>query len=111
MCKLNYNVVMIGTIMADIVPEKLYSKIYAFDRSFEGAVAATAAPIVGIIAENIFGFKGVASDKSSGENAIALANSLLGCCIVPWVMSCAFYSGLYWTFPKDKNFSKLQEKT
>ena len=31
-------------------------QIYAFDRSFEGAIAACGAPLVGIIAEKLFGF-------------------------------------------------------
>ena len=34
-------------MFADIVPEHLRSTVYAFDRSFEGAVAACAAPLVG----------------------------------------------------------------
>ena len=34
-------------MFADIVPEQLRSTVYAFDRSFEGAVAACAAPLVG----------------------------------------------------------------
>ena len=35
-------------MFADIVPEQKRSTVYAFDRSFEGAVAACAAPIVGL---------------------------------------------------------------
>jgi len=31
-------------------------QIYAFDRSFEGAIAACGAPLVGILAERLFGF-------------------------------------------------------
>ena len=34
-------------MFADIVPEELRSTVYAFDRSFEGGVAACAAPLVG----------------------------------------------------------------
>lgn len=36
-----------SAMFADIVPEHLRSTVYAFDRSFEGAVAACAAPLVG----------------------------------------------------------------
>ncbi len=36
-----------SAIFSEIVPEQLRSAIYAFDRSFEGAVGATAAPLVG----------------------------------------------------------------
>lgn len=44
-------------IFAEIVPEHLRSMIYAFDRSFETAIAASAAPIVGILAEKLFGWQ------------------------------------------------------
>ena len=36
-------------------------QIYAFDRSFEGAIAACGAPLVGILAERLFGFKACAA--------------------------------------------------
>ena len=36
-----------SAIFAEIVPEEKRSTVYAFDRSFEGAVAACAAPVVG----------------------------------------------------------------
>lgn len=36
-----------SAMFAEIVPEQLRSAVYAFDRSFEGAVGATAAPLVG----------------------------------------------------------------
>jgi hypothetical protein len=35
-------------MFAEIVPEHLRSVVYAFDRSFEGAIAACAAPLVGL---------------------------------------------------------------
>ena len=41
---------------AEIVPTRLRTFIYAFDRSFEMAVAACAAPVVGKLAESVFGF-------------------------------------------------------
>lgn len=34
----------------------VHVQIYAFDRSFEGAIAACGAPLVGILAERLFGF-------------------------------------------------------
>lgn len=36
-----------SAMFAEIVPEQKRSTVYAFDRSFEGAVAACAAPVVG----------------------------------------------------------------
>ena len=42
---------------ADIVPAHMRNLVFAFDRCFEGAVAACAAPLVGVLAEKRFGFK------------------------------------------------------
>ena len=44
-------------VFAEIVPPHLRNMIYAFDRCFEGAIAACAAPLVGVLAEAVFGFK------------------------------------------------------
>ena len=41
---------------ADIVPPHMRNLVFAFDRCFEGAVAACAAPLVGMLAEKRFGF-------------------------------------------------------
>lgn len=38
------------------VPPSQRNLIYAFDRTFEMALAALAAPLVGVIAERFFGF-------------------------------------------------------
>lgn len=42
---------------AEIVPPHMRNIVFAFDRCFEGAVAACAAPLVGALAEKRFGFK------------------------------------------------------
>jgi hypothetical protein len=39
--------------LRQIVPERLRTFIYSFDRSFEMAVAATSAPLVGLLAERL----------------------------------------------------------
>lgn len=92
-------------IFADIVPEDLYSKIYAFDRSFEGAVAATAAPMVGVISEKFFGFKGNAASGLGvdTDNASSLGNSLFVCLVVPWLLCFLFYYGLHAFYARDRN--------
>lgn len=98
-------------IFADIVPRALYSKVYAFDRSFEGAIAATAAPVVGIISERVFGFQGDVSSArgANSENAASLGKSLLVSLVVPWTLCFIFYSGLYWTYPKDRNVARRKQ--
>jgi hypothetical protein len=45
-------------VFAEIVPPAQRNLVYAFDRCFEGAVAACAAPLVGALAERMFGFSG-----------------------------------------------------
>ncbi|KAK9866373.1 hypothetical protein WJX84_011358 [Apatococcus fuscideae] len=97
-----------SAMFADIVPEQSRSTVYAFDRSFEGGVAALASPLVGLVAERCFGFRGSlaetaeASSAAAMRNAEALASSLLACLIVPWFLCLLFYTGLFWHFPRDK---------
>ncbi|KAL3153038.1 hypothetical protein ABBQ38_012062 [Trebouxia sp. C0009 RCD-2024] len=100
-----------SAMFADIVPEHLRSTVYAFDRSFEGAVAACAAPLVGLVAEQCFGFQGsVSTGEADVErdhtNARALGNSLLVCLLVPWSLCLLSYTGLYITYPHDKRNAK-----
>ena len=46
-------------------------QIYAFDRSFEGAIAACGAPLVGILAEQLFGFKACCCIPSALHDRVA----------------------------------------
>ena len=62
------------------------------------AIAACASPLVGIIAEKLFGFKGSAS-RGTGDvsedtaKAHALGNALLVCLVVPWALCLFVYTG------------------
>lgn len=66
-------------------------------RCFEGAVAACAAPLVGLLAEKVFGFRGTAT--RTGDRALDLAkanamgNALLCFLIVPWTLCLIAYCG------------------
>ena len=60
-------------MFADIVPEQLRSTVYAFDRSFEGAVAACAAPLVGRLLEQL--------------RVLRLLNLLLSVVLLPTALS------------------------
>jgi hypothetical protein len=96
-----------SAMFAELVPERLRTQIYAFDRSFEGAVAACGAPLVGITAERLFGFKGSIAEaveegpRGRAHAANALSNALLLCLLVPWTLCFLSYSFLYLTFPQD----------
>lgn len=93
-------------IFAEIVPVKQRNLVYSFDRCFEGAVAAFATPLVGSLSQNYFNFQG--SSRITGDpsvdvpNARALGNALLVFLTVPWTLCFLIYSGLHWTYPRDK---------
>ena len=97
-----------SAIFAEVVPDCLRSSIYAFDRSFETAVGALAAPIVGVLASKAFGFKGTleiapgASAAAIAANASALGSAIMAMLLAPWAFCLVFYSGLYWTLPRDR---------
>ncbi|KAK9835393.1 hypothetical protein WJX81_006954 [Elliptochloris bilobata] len=98
-----------SAMFSEIVPEQLRSAIYAFDRSFEGAVGATAAPLVGIIADRVFGYRGAVGHEADpalqAANANALGNSLMAVLGVPWFLCFCAYFLLYFTLPIDKRKS------
>lgn len=93
-------------IFSEITEPDSRNLIYAWDRSFEGAVAALAAPAVGILAEKLFDFKGDASATSSPEEnlskAISLGSALTIFTAVPWGLCALFFTALHFVYPGDK---------
>lgn len=73
----------------------------AHRRSFEGAVAACAAPLVGWLARYQFGFSGTAAvgpDPAENlANARSLGSALLAFTAVPWTLCLLFLTPLHWT--------------
>ena len=96
-------------IFSEIVPVRLRNLIYAFDRCFEGAVAAFATPFVGALSQHIFGFSGTSTVTGDPAvdvpNARALGNALLLFSVIPWTFCLLAYSGLHFTYPKDKRLA------
>lgn len=101
-------------IFAEIVPIRLRNLVYAFDRCFEGAVAAFATPFVGALSEKYFGFSGtstVSGDPTIDlSNARALGNALLVFSVVPWAFCLATYSGLHYTYPRDRRRAMAMDR-
>ncbi|XP_062196507.1 uncharacterized protein LOC133899532 [Phragmites australis] len=92
-------------IFAEIVPEKARTTVYALDKCFEAVFASFASPIVGVLAERVFGYKPVSSDTSvdtDRENATALAKAVYTEIAVPMAICCLTYSFLYCTYPRDR---------
>lgn len=76
-------------VFAEIVPPHLRNLIYAFDRCFEGAVAACATPFVGLLAEQIFGFT-VRNHSCCLWSDVHMLPPVLGCWPQPtFVLWCA----------------------
>lgn len=102
-------------IFAEIVPEKSRTSIYALDRSFESILSSFAPPVVGLLAQHVYGYKPVPKGSTLSEeiatdrgNAASLAKALYVAIIVPIALCCVIYSFLYRTYPRDKERAKMQ---
>ncbi|XP_050208278.1 uncharacterized protein LOC126657613 [Mercurialis annua] len=96
-------------IFAEVVPVRHRTMIYAFDRAFEGSLSAFAAPLVGILSENIFGYDSKSIDPINGsvQQATALSKGLLSMMAVPFGLCCLFYSPLYKYFKQDRENARM----
>lgn len=101
-------------IFAEIVPEKSRTSIYALDRSFESILSSFAPPIVGILAQHVFGYVPVKKGSTDSEeietdreNAISLAKALYTSIGIPFSICCLLYSILYWTYPRDRERARM----
>lgn len=105
-------------IFAEVVPAHARSLVYAFDRSFESALASLGAPLVGVLAEKAFHFQasgGTSARCADGERgpasgahadlgkAVALGDALVVFLTVPWTLCVIFYSLLHYTYPRDRD--------
>ncbi|XP_070024165.1 uncharacterized protein [Nicotiana sylvestris] len=98
-----------GPMFAEVVPSKHRTMIYAFDRAFEGSFSSFAAPIVGILAEKMYGYDAKSVDPLLGSTreALALSKGLFSMMVVPFGLCCLFYTPLYWTFKQDRENARL----
>ncbi|XP_060198853.1 uncharacterized protein LOC132627494 isoform X1 [Lycium barbarum] len=99
-------------IFAEIVPEKSRTSIYALDRSFESILSSFAPPVVGLLAQNVYGYKpvpeGTESIATDRGNAKALAQALFTSIGIPMALCCVIYSFLYCTYPRDKERAQME---
>jgi hypothetical protein len=92
------------------VPETARTTVYAIDRCLESVFASFAPPLVGILAERVFGYQPAASGTSvdvDRENAAALGKAVLAEVAVPIAVCCLTYSALYWTYPADRQRAQV----
>ncbi|KAE8665978.1 cell wall integrity and stress response component 3-like [Hibiscus syriacus] len=96
-------------IFAEIVPEKSRKSIYALDRSFETILASFAPPIVGILAQHVYGYKPIPKGSSDSieietdrKNNAPLAKALYTAIGIPFTICCTIYSFLYCIYTRDR---------
>ncbi|KAK9066903.1 hypothetical protein SSX86_014227 [Deinandra increscens subsp. villosa] len=92
-------------MFAEVVPSKHRTMIYAFDRAFEGSFSSFAAPMVGILAERIYGYDPKSVDPLTGstKEALALSKGLFSMMAIPFGLCCLFYTPLYRVFRRDRD--------
>ncbi|KAF0913183.1 hypothetical protein E2562_020349 [Oryza meyeriana var. granulata] len=98
-------------IFAEIVPEKSRTSIYALDRSFESVLSSFAPPIVGILAQRVYGYRPDDKGKSvqlDRENAASLAKALYTSIAIPFTICTSIYSFLYCSYPQDRERARMQ---
>ncbi|XP_027074457.1 uncharacterized protein [Coffea arabica] len=102
-------------IFAEIVPERARTSIYALDRSFESILGSFAPPIVGILAQHVYGYKPFPKGSTNSEeiemdreNAAALAKALYTAIGIPMAICISIYSFLYCTYPRDRDRARMQ---
>lgn len=85
------------------------------DRSFESVLSSFAPPVVGILAQHVFGYKPIQKGPSTDlkrietdrENAASLGKALYTAIGIPMAICCAFYSFLYCTYPRDRDRARM----
>ncbi|CAH2051317.1 unnamed protein product [Thlaspi arvense] len=98
-------------ILAEIVPPKHRTMIYAFDRALEVSFSSFGAPLVGIMSEKYFGFdaKGIDNIKDYGREAEALSKGIMWMMAVPFGLCCLCYTPLHFIFRKDKKIDSSKD--
>jgi MFS family permease len=111
-------------ILAEIVPPRAMTTVFALDQTFEAVLASFAPPVVGMLAERLYGYKLARSvtDAAGGgvdehaavdvemerHNATSLARAIYTSVAVPMALCCSIYSFLYCTYPRDREAARAE---
>ncbi|KAL3733171.1 hypothetical protein ACJRO7_022662 [Eucalyptus globulus] len=81
-----------------LIPQKSRTSVYALDRSFEAILSSFAPPIVGILAQNVYGYKELPRGstepreiETDRENEASLARALYTAIGIPVSLYCVIY--------------------
>ncbi|XP_059645103.1 uncharacterized protein LOC132286740 isoform X1 [Cornus florida] len=101
-------------IFAEIVPERSRTCIYALDMSFESILTSFSPPLVGILAQHVYGYKPIAKGSTNSEeikmdreNAAPLAKALYTAIGIPMAICFIIYSFLHCTYPRDRERARM----
>lgn len=78
------------------------------DRSFESILASFAPPVVGILAQKVYGYEPLRGLGRDRENARALGKALYTAIGIPMAICVCFYSLLYCTYPRDRDRARME---
>ncbi|CAN6174127.1 unnamed protein product [Urochloa humidicola] len=105
-------------ILAEIVPPRAMTTVFALDRTFEAVLASFAPPVVGMLAERLYGYKLAERSSAAGaggvnvemerHNAASLARAIYTSVAVPMALCCSIYSFLYCTYPRDRETARAE---
>ncbi|KAF8648034.1 hypothetical protein HU200_065070 [Digitaria exilis] len=106
-------------ILAEIVPPRAMTTVFALDRTFEAVLASFAPPVVGMLAERLYGYKlptsGGVEERAEGvdvemerHNALSLARAIYTSVAIPMALCCSIYSFLYCTYPRDREMARAE---
>ncbi|CAN1148290.1 hypothetical protein LINPERHAP2_LOCUS16381 [Linum perenne] len=86
----------------------------ATNKSFESILASFAPPVVGILAQHVYGYQvpkrsseSIQQVETDRENAASLAKALYSAICIPMLLCCSIYSFLYCTYPRDRERAKM----
>jgi MFS family permease len=95
-------------IFSEIFEPEIRGSVYSIDRVFEGTFQSLGSVFVSLVA-TAYGFLTPPPNTLLinlpsaflATNASALAFGMLWVCMIPWIISLALYTFLYFTYPKD----------
>merc|ERR1712066_246759 len=91
-------------VFADIVPQSVFTYVYAVDRAIEGTIGASGSPAVGILTDNVFHYNKTAAQSGdcSPPDAQSLGMGVYSISLVSWTICFLCYSAMHWTYPVDR---------
>ncbi|CAM6098754.1 unnamed protein product [Calypogeia fissa] len=104
-------------IMAEVVPTKSRTNVYALEKGFVSILGAFSPPLVGLMSEKIFGYVPVPKGASGKlivsmdrKNAVALGHAMYACAGLPFLLCCLLFTPLYWYYPRDRDHVRNQQE-